>query len=84
MVGRVTDTDNELGLKITLAGINPESDSFEFDTQSTQKDYVIMKAIVKPHINILWIGTLVLMFGFGLAIYRRYTEFIKMRDKGVE
>ncbi|WP_226391201.1 cytochrome c biogenesis protein CcsA [Penaeicola halotolerans] len=84
MVGRVTDTDNELGLKITLAGINPESDSFEFNTQSTQKDYVIMKAIVKPHINILWIGTLVLMFGFGLAIYRRYTEFIKMRDKGVE
>jgi cytochrome c-type biogenesis protein CcmF len=38
----------------------------------------------KPFINILWSGTFILMFGFGIAIYRRYKEFTKIRDKEKE
>ena len=37
-----------------------------------------------PLINILWIGTFMMVFGFVIAISRRYGEFQKMRDKGVE
>lgn len=37
-------------------------------------DYVVIKAIHKPWINILWLGTFVLVAGFLLSIYRRATE----------
>jgi len=38
----------------------------------------------KPYINLLWIGTLVLMTGFGIAMTRRIREFSKMKAKGME
>jgi cytochrome c-type biogenesis protein CcmF len=43
-----------------------------------------MKAYEKPLINVLWIGTFVLVIGFTMAIIRRYREFVKMRNKGME
>ncbi|MFT4522165.1 MAG: cytochrome c-type biogenesis protein CcmF [Bacteroidia bacterium] len=36
--------------------------------------YIIMKAIVFPYINLLWLGTLVMLAGFALAITRRRKE----------
>lgn len=83
-VGIVPADLYELGLRVTLNKINPEEESFEFSTSFTQKDYVILKAMEKPLINILWIGTLLLVLGFAIAMIRRYTEFRKMRDKGLE
>lgn len=74
----------ELGLKVALLEIKPETNSFTFGINTTQKDYIVLKAIEKPMINILWIGTLLMVLGFVIAISRRYTEFIRMRDKGVE
>jgi cytochrome c-type biogenesis protein CcmF len=38
----------------------------------------------KPYINVLWIGTLILMTGFGVAMNRRIREFRKMKEKGLE
>jgi cytochrome c-type biogenesis protein CcmF len=75
---------DDLGLKITLQEIKPENNSFVFGVNTTQKDYIVLKAIEKPMINILWIGTLMMVIGFVIAINRRYQEFIRMRDKGVE
>ena len=83
-VARIPDASEDLGMRITLLNIDPQQGKFRFGVETTQKDYIIMKAMEKPLINVLWIGTLVLMAGFGMAIYRRYTEFIKMRDKGME
>jgi cytochrome c-type biogenesis protein CcmF len=45
---------------------------------------VVIKALEKPFINVLWIGTLILMTGFGIAISRRIREFRKMKEKGME
>ena len=53
----------------------PEENSFVIGAYTTQKDYIILKAIEKPLINILWSGTLILILGFILAINRRYREF---------
>ena len=44
----------------------------------------VLKAVEKPLINVLWIGTLILMTGFTVALVRRSREFVKMREKGVE
>lgn len=82
--GLLPDIAEDLGLRITLQKIDTETGKFTFAVSSTPKDYVIMKAIEKPLINVLWIGTLVLMLGFTMAIVRRNSEFVKMRDKGLE
>ncbi|WMJ71702.1 cytochrome c biogenesis protein CcsA [Cytophagaceae bacterium ABcell3] len=84
MIGQIPEVFEDLGLKITLVNVNTETGEFHFKVNTTQKDYIILKAIEKPLINVLWIGTLVLMLGIGMAVYRRYTEFAKMRDKGLE
>ena len=84
MAGKIPDVVNDIASKFTILSINPASNSFSFAFNTTQKDWIIMEAVEKPLINILWIGTLLMIFGFIIAITRRYTEFIKMRDKGVE
>lgn len=83
-VGKLPVVDSELGIKISMENILPDQNKFVFKVNQYQKDYVVMKAIVKPYINVLWIGTIVMLFGFTVAIFRRFDEFVKMRDKGIE
>ena len=84
MAGKIPFVVNDLASKIHIESIQPESNSLTFGIQTTQKDWIILEAVEKPLINILWTGTLLLVVGFVIAIRRRYLEFIKMRDKGVE
>lgn len=83
-LGKLPVIDNELGLKVSLENILPEENKFVFKVNQYQKDYVVMKAIVKPYINVLWLGTIIMLIGFTVAIVRRFDEFAKMRDKGLE
>lgn len=75
MVGNIPDVENELGVKISFLNIKPQEGKFELSVETSQRDYIIMKAIEMPFINVLWLGTLVLMVGFTTAIVRRYKEF---------
>lgn len=84
MVGRIPDEIPELGVRVSLMSIHPETGDFTLGIATRQKDWVVLKALEKPFINVLWIGTLVLMAGFLIALVRRYREFIKMREKGLE
>lgn len=84
MVGRVSDEINDLGLKFTLLNIHPEKNEFSIGINTRQKDWVVIKALEKPYINVLWIGTLVLMAGFVIAMFRRIREFRLMKEKGQE
>jgi len=84
LVGRPPETMKDIGLKITFMNVLPENDSFVFQVDTSQKNWIIMKAIEKPLINILWFGTLIMILGFVVAINRRYDEFKKMRQKGIE
>jgi cytochrome c-type biogenesis protein CcmF len=78
---RIPDVINDLGVRVAFSKINPETDSFDFDIYTTQKDFVILKAIEKPFINILWCGSLLIVVGYMIAIRRRYQEFVRSRDK---
>jgi cytochrome c-type biogenesis protein CcmF len=84
MVGRIPDDVNDLGLRLTLMNIHPESGEFTIGINTRQKDWVVIKAVEKPFINVLWIGTLLLMVGFSIAMIRRFREFLKMKQKGME
>jgi cytochrome c-type biogenesis protein CcmF len=73
-VGRIASEVNDLGIKVTLLNIHPESSEFSLALNARQKDWVIIKAMEKPYINVLWIGTIVLLVGFTMAMLRRFKE----------
>lgn len=82
-VARPPELNQEIASRLTLEEINPEDGSIGLGIETTQKDWIVLQAIEKPHINVLWIGTLVMILGFIIATRRRYVEFMKMRDKGI-
>jgi cytochrome c-type biogenesis protein CcmF len=82
--GIIADEIGDLGLKISLLNVHPETDELTLGVQSRQKNWVVIKAMEKPFVNVLWIGTLVLMAGFAIALTRRFREFSKMKAKGQE
>lgn len=84
MVGRIPYEIGDLGVQLTLLNIHPETNQFSVGVSTRQKDYVILKAMEKPLINVLWLGTLMLMVGFSMAMARRFREFTKMKEKGLE
>ena len=84
MYKRQPDEVQDLGLRLVLMNIHPETGDFTIATRTRQKDWVVIKAIEMPYINVVWIGTLVLMTGFGIAMSRRIREFRKMKEKGQE
>ncbi|WP_310398026.1 cytochrome c biogenesis protein CcsA [Hymenobacter sp.] len=71
LVGRVPDEVDDLGVRISLNNIDPVAGKFTFGVSTTQKDYVILKAMEKPFINLLWSGTLLMALGFGLSLRQR-------------
>ncbi|WP_425390032.1 heme lyase CcmF/NrfE family subunit [Ekhidna sp.] len=83
-IGRINDQVNDLAFRISIQNIVPQENAVVLAFQTTQKDWIIMEAVKKPWINLLWLGTFLLVIGFIVAINRRYSEFMKMRDKGVE
>ncbi len=73
-VGRIPAETGELGVKITLLNIHPEKNEFVLGLQTRQKDWVIIKAMEKPYINILWLGTGLVTLGFVVAMVRRFRD----------
>jgi cytochrome c-type biogenesis protein CcmF len=73
-VGRIPAEIPHVGVRLFLMSIIPEKNSVEIGYNTRQKDWIVLKAVEKPWINILWLGTGVLMAGFGLTIYRRFRQ----------
>ncbi|RFP63586.1 cytochrome C biogenesis protein [Hymenobacter lapidiphilus] len=74
LIGRMPDEVEDLGLRLSFLNVDPEKGKFTFGVSTTQKDYIILKAVEKPFINLLWSGTLLMALGFAMAIYRRRRE----------
>ncbi|MCS6833077.1 MAG: cytochrome c biogenesis protein CcsA, partial [Flammeovirgaceae bacterium] len=74
MAGMIPAIRRDLGIQLTLERINPTTHTFTFSYRTTQKDWIILKAVEKPYIHLLWAGTLLMAFGIGLATYRHFNE----------
>jgi cytochrome c-type biogenesis protein CcmF len=74
MVRKIADTNESLGVKLTLEAINPQDGKITFIAQTTQKDWIILKAVEFPLIGLLWIGTLIMAVGMSMAMWRRWKE----------
>ncbi len=49
----------------------------ETATRKPFRDFIILRAIVFPWINLLWAGTIIMIIGFCMAIFRRIKEYNK-------
>lgn len=70
---RVRDWD----LVVTFAGMNVTNGEADFVLEGVQlmpEDWVLVQAHVKPFINLLWLGSIVMTLGFGIAFMRRRGE----------
>ncbi len=74
------DTLKAMGLYARFARVLPEQNSIELMLKQTdpKDDYIVLKAIVFPFINVLWLGIVVMMGGFLIAMWNRITKKEKM------
>lgn len=75
--GWLPDTKLGLGLRIGFTYVDPAKGEFTFNVSQTQRDWIILSALEKPFINLLWIGTIVMGIGMGIAARRRFLEHRK-------
>ncbi|TAF32768.1 MAG: cytochrome C biogenesis protein [Cytophagales bacterium] len=75
MVSRPPEIIEAAGIKMVFENINPNTNRFKFSVQSTQKDWVIIKALSKPFVNVLWIGTLLMGIGTLMAVWQRFRDW---------
>lgn len=62
------------GISITFEGIDPQNEEFKFKVLEKApkfKEFIVMKAIIFPGINILWIGCIIMALGTFFAVYSR-------------
>lgn len=77
---RVTIKDaylDDIYTSFAFVGVNTETGKVAIQAQeqlNPPDDIVVIQAIQKPWINLLWLGTFVLTIGFGMAIARRIRE----------
>ncbi len=64
----------ELGLKFSFNKIDPKTGKIQlsiFEKKSNKKNFIIMKAIIFPGINILWMGCFMMIIGSLIALRKR-------------
>jgi len=68
------------GLQFSLWKIDPEKETFHIriaEKTTNAGDFIILKAIVFPAINVLWIGCILMAIGTGLAVWNRTRKSAK-------
>ncbi|MCH8123791.1 MAG: cytochrome c biogenesis protein CcsA [Bacteroidetes bacterium] len=66
--------DEEWGLALGFTGMNVDNGAITLQVEgieSVPEDWLVVQASEKPFINFVWIGFIILSFGFCLSIYRR-------------
>jgi cytochrome c-type biogenesis protein CcmF len=67
----------KLGLKFDFTSIDTQANKFELslsEKKSNSRDFIIMKALIFPGINILWIGCILMFVGTWIAIRKQISD----------
>jgi cytochrome c-type biogenesis protein CcmF len=68
---------DDLGLKFRFSKVLPDQHKFEitlYQQPPSQRKWIVMRAIQFPYINLLWSGTIIMVIGILLSIFRRNKE----------
>lgn len=74
------DTLKSMGLYARFVKVLPDQNAVELQIRQTnpKDDYIVLKAILFPYINVLWLGIVVMVIGFFLSMYNRITKKEKL------
>ncbi len=67
----------QAGLKFRFSKVLPEKKKIEitlYQEPESAKKYIVLRAIQFPYINFLWAGTIIMVIGILLSIFRRNKE----------
>jgi cytochrome c-type biogenesis protein CcmF len=66
--------DFKASLEFQIAGFNPADEKLTLSVKDSNgaEDFIIMKAIVFPYINVLWIGGIIMLLGAFMSSFKRY------------
>ena len=69
----VEDTLAPLGLNVRFSKIMPAENKIELKVKEAEgfSDYIVMKAMIFPYINVLWLGILITILGTAMSIYQK-------------
>ena len=73
-------TVDALGLRFRFTKIIPEEDKFEihiYEQPRQAKDWIVFKSIEFPYINLYWLGTVVMVAGLLISIFRRNKDLAR-------
>lgn len=68
------DESDDVGIKLSFLSVDPNTETFTFSANTAQLDFIVLKVVKKPFINLLWIGTILMIIGFAIAARRRHLE----------
>ncbi len=77
--------DEAAGIRIKINSLNPDKGTLNIAISEKipeSRDYLIMKAMVFPWINMLWAGTVVLIIGFSISVMHRYHDAKREEARG--
>ncbi|QQL48414.1 cytochrome c biogenesis protein CcsA [Mucilaginibacter ginkgonis] len=70
----------DAGLKLRFTKIIPEQNKMEimvYQQPESKKPYIVMRAINFPFINFFWSGTVIMVIGILMSIFRRNGELVR-------
>jgi cytochrome c-type biogenesis protein CcmF len=72
----VADTLHDLGLFTRFANVIPQLNAAVIETKQrdAKDEYIVLKALLFPYINVLWLGVITMVLGFGLSLINRATK----------
>lgn len=62
-----------LGFEVKTTETGPVAIIATAETDPVPK-YIVMKAIIFPYINLLWLGTIITLIGFAIAVYNKLVQ----------
>jgi cytochrome c-type biogenesis protein CcmF len=81
MASSIPERIEENDVRFALTKIIPEENKVEITVEQKLRKYIIMKAIIFPYINLLWLGCFVMVAGILISMYRRYSEQKRLNAK---
>ena len=67
----------DVGLKLRFSKVLPEKNKVEitvYQQPESKRPWIVMSALDFPYINFLWSGTIIMVIGFLMSIFRRNKE----------
>lgn len=78
MASSIPERVEDLDVRYSLTKIFPQEGKVEISVEQKLKKFIIMKAIIFPFINLLWLGCIVMVVGIVMSLRKRYTENKKL------